>query len=65
MATRGGGGNPIYQDKEHRRKNPRLGIWERMSPVWGKDDLEVSESLGEDVKNAVGNTGPVDSHLGK
>ena len=41
-----------------------MGIWERMSPVWGKVDLEVSESLGEDVKNVVGNTGPVDSHLG-
>ena len=27
--------------------------------VWG-----VCESLGEDVKNAVGNTGSVDSHLG-
>ena len=65
MATRGGGENPIDQDRGHRRKNPRLGIRKRMSPVWGKVELQVSVKLGENVKNAVGNIGPVDRSSGK
>lgn len=36
-----------------------------MSPVWGKVELQVSVKLGENVKNAVGNIGPVDRSSGK